>query len=631
MYLDTTITLFMKKLLLRAALFAAVFLLSVDSFSQNVGIGTSSPSSSAVLDVSATNKGMLIPRVTAAQRLLIAPVNGLMVYDLDSSSLFIYETTAWKRLRAISNLSTLVSGSNINDVLVWNGTQWVVTPKCSLFTYYFRDEDGDGYGDKYRPVAGCSPLAGFVSDSTDCNDLNPSAYPGASEICNGLDDDCDGVVDEGCLKVNLLGNGSGVVSSTPAGIACPSDCNEQFSPATIVTLTAVPNAGSVFSGWTGSCSGTGTCVLSMSTAHTANATFTLQQFLLTVNTAGTGTGSVSSTPAGISCPADCSELYNYGELVTLNATAGVGSTFTGWSGACSGTGPCVVTIDAVKNVTANFDLMSYNLNVVKPGTGSGVVSSTPAGISCGADCNESYTHGTLVTLTAVASVGSTFSGWSGACSGTGTCVVTMDGAKNVSATFTLQQFAMTVTKSGAGSGTVSSTPSGISCGADCFELFDYGTTVTLTAIPDAGSTFTGWSGACTGTAPCVVSVTSTTNVQASFALNSYPLTVTKTGSGGGTVTSSPTGINCGADCTENYTHGTLVTLTATANPGNSFAGWSGACTGTGSCVVNMITARSVTATFTFPEPEPLPVPQQPDYTWQSVRNTVIPVRPAATK
>ena len=623
----------MKKLLLAAALFAACLLFSNKSFSQNVGIGTNSPNSSAMLDVSATNKGILIPRVTAAQRLLIAPVNGLMVYDLDSSSLFIYEASSWKRLRAISNLSTLVSGTAIDDVLVWNGSQWVVTPKCSLFTYYFRDQDGDGFGDKYRPVAGCTPLPGFVSDSADCDDTNPSAYPGATEICNGIDDDCDGVVDEGCLKVNVLGNGSGGVSSSPAGIVCPSDCSEQFSPSTIVTLMALPNAGSVFSGWSGGgCSGTGTCVVSMATAQTVNAVFTLQQFQLTVNTAGAGTGSVSSSPAGINCPPDCSELYNYGDLVTLSATAGFGSTFTGWSGACTGTGPCVVSMDAARTVTANFDLMSYNLNVVKPGNGTGTVTSSPAGISCGADCNESYSHGTIVTLTATASVGSAFSGWSGSgCSGTGSCVVTMDAAKNVSATFTLNQYAVTVIKSGTGSGTVTSSPSGINCGADCFELYDHGTTVTLSAVPDAGSTFAGWSGACSGTGPCVVNVTSPTNVTATFVLNTYALTVTKTGSGSGTVTSSPTGINCGVDCSEFYTHGTIVTLTATASPGNSFAGWSGACTGSGTCVVSMTTARAVTATFTFPEPEPLPVPQQPDYTWQAIRNTTIPVRPEPNK
>jgi probable HAF family extracellular repeat protein len=78
----------------------------------------------------------------------------------------------------------------------------------------------------------------------------------------------------------------------------------------------------------------------------------------------------------------------------------------------------------------------------------------------------------------------------------------------------------------------------------------------------------------------------------------FTLSVVKSGTGSGTVTSSPVGIACGSDCSEAYGSGTSVTLTAKPGRGSSFAGWSGACTGTGSCVVSMTEARSVTATFT---------------------------------
>lgn len=78
----------------------------------------------------------------------------------------------------------------------------------------------------------------------------------------------------------------------------------------------------------------------------------------------------------------------------------------------------------------------------------------------------------------------------------------------------------------------------------------------------------------------------------------YTLTVSRAGDGSGTVISSPTGINCGADCTAPYNSGTLVTLTATPASGSIFTGWSGGvCSGTGSCTVTMDTAKSVTATF----------------------------------
>jgi uncharacterized repeat protein (TIGR02543 family) len=73
--------------------------------------------------------------------------------------------------------------------------------------------------------------------------------------------------------------------------------------------------------------------------------------------------------------------------------------------------------------------------VSKSGAGSGVVGSNPAGINCGGDCSEAYRHGTVVTLTATADTGSTFAGWSGACTGSGACSVTMDGNKSVTATF----------------------------------------------------------------------------------------------------------------------------------------------------------------------------------------------------
>ncbi len=79
---------------------------------------------------------------------------------------------------------------------------------------------------------------------------------------------------------------------------------------------------------------------------------------------------------------------------------------------------------------------------------------------------------------------------------------------------------------------------------------------------------------------------------------SYTLSVSKTGSGTGTVTSNPAGINCGATCSASYNSGTSVTLTATPDSGSTFTGWSGDCTGTGTCIVSMTSAKSVTASFT---------------------------------
>ncbi|CAK0742141.1 hypothetical protein CCP3SC5AM1_100021 [Gammaproteobacteria bacterium] len=162
---------------------------------------------------------------------------------------------------------------------------------------------------------------------------------------------------------------------------------------------------------------------------------------------------------------------------------------------------------------------------------------------------------------------------------------------------------LTISKSGAGAGKVTSSPAGINCGTDCNESYAHGTKVTLTATANSGSTFSGWSGGgCSGTGVCVVTMNAAMTVTATFHPVTHSLIVLKSGVGMGTISSNPAGINCGTDCNENYAHGTKVTLTATANPGSIFSGWSGGgCAGTGVCLVTMNAAITVTATFVAPD------------------------------
>jgi hypothetical protein len=153
------------------------------------------------------------------------------------------------------------------------------------------------------------------------------------------------------------------------------------------------------------------------------------------------------------------------------------------------------------------------LTVIK--VGHGIVTSVPLGIYCDANCNADFIEGESVVLTAQPDPGSDFTGWYGACSGTGTCGVTMKKDQVIAAIFTKRN-SLSVSKSGTGTGTVTSAPPGISCGADCSEVFTEGESVILAAHPDTGFVFTGWSGACSGTGKCVVTMNQDESVEAAF-------------------------------------------------------------------------------------------------------------------
>jgi Divergent InlB B-repeat domain len=332
------------------------------------------------------------------------------------------------------------------------------------------------------------------------------------------------------------------------------------------------------------------------------------EYALTVTKAGTGTGTVECK-VGAGALGACAAKYPEGTKVALTATAAAGSTlFAGWSEACTGTGSCEVTMTAAMKVTATFNKSAteYALTVTKAGSGTGTVECN-TGLGAGL-CASFYPAGTKVKLTETPAGGSTFAGWSEACSGTGSCEVTMTAAMKATATFNfavVSKYPLTITKAGTGTGTVQCN-TGSGAGA-CAAEYNEGTKVTLTATAAAGSTFAGWSvsgqpGACPGTGSCEVTISAATSVIAWFNTTpvKFPLTITKAGSGSGTVECN-TGSGAGA-CASEYNAGTVVTLTATAAAGSTFAGWSGACTGTGSCEVTISAAKSVTATFTTKNP-----------------------------
>jgi hypothetical protein len=167
---------------------------------------------------------------------------------------------------------------------------------------------------------------------------------------------------------------------------------------------------------------------------------------LKVGKTGAGSGVVQSSPTGIDCGVDCGEEFAEGTTITLSAEPARGSRFAGWNGAgCSGTGPCRLTATGPQTVTARFMKAGPTLTVRKAGDGDGKVISSPPGIDCGKDCGEAYPPGTRVRLKAVPASGSVFQGWTGkGCSGKGNCQVTLQGAKEVTATFTRRSRAATM-------------------------------------------------------------------------------------------------------------------------------------------------------------------------------------------
>lgn len=330
-------------------------------------------------------------------------------------------------------------------------------------------------------------------------------------------------------------------------------------------------------------------------------TIPLPSYPLDTARSGSGSGSLSSSPGGISCGAACSASFPAGTAVTLTASADASSVFTGWSGACSGTGPCIVTMDAPKSVTAAFAIKSFIITA-SAGAGGSIAPGGPV----------SVTYGGSRTFTITPS------------QGFGVATVFVDGnavGSPISYTFTnvtanhsieavFSANAFTVTPAAGPGGSISpSSP----------RTADGNAVLSFQVTPNSGFTIASVSG-CGGsldgstytTAPIIADCT----VSAFFtALRPTTLAVEKTGNG--TVVSSPAGIDCGAACTADFAPGTTVTLEARPAPGWAFEAWNGTCDGSGTCTIVMDSGRSVTASFTDAQKPLLSISSLPDGSFTS--------------
>ncbi len=294
----------------------------------------------------------------------------------------------------------------------------------------------------------------------------------------------------------------------------------------------------------------------------------------TFNATSAGNGTVDWTPKKAS--------YASGEQITVTATPNTGYAFKNWTGDLTSTvNPLVFPISGNTSIVANFEgTQLYTLSVSVPG-GGGSVTKSPD--------QTSYTSGTVVTLTAVPAAGKQFITWGGDASGTNPVTqVTMTGNKAVSATFADDGEPLTINVSPPEGGSVTRQPDQ--------DYYLPGAQVTLTAVPNSGWTFEGWSGDANGTdSTTVVTIGADgADVTATFSPPStFTLTTSTAGSGSGTITAIPQ--------KPEYTFGEVVKLTAAPGSGSAFAGWSGSVTGASNPLsVTMNSDMNIVATFIVP-------------------------------
>ncbi len=344
----------------------------------------------------------------------------------------------------------------------------------------------------------------------------------------------------------------------------------------VLSIAATPATGWRFSGWSGALSGsTATQSLTMDSSKVVTATFTQNQY--TLNTGVSGNGSIIRNPDQIT--------YVYGDVVSVQAAPDPGYAFQSWSGDLSGSGGGQnLTIDGNKSVTALFVTAVYTVGTSVAGNGSIVLDPDQA----------TYAYGDVISVTAVPAKGWHFAEWQAGLSGvTATQALTITDSTNVVALFEPDNYNLNTGWIGNGSVVVDPDK----------DQYVVGEVVTITAVPDTGYAFLGWSEEFTDTLfstgmTTTLTMTENKSILANFGLPTYPLNVYTDGTGSGVVISDPPGIDCGADCSEPLSIGAVITLTATTDPDSTFAGWSGDMVSAANPVtLTMDSSKLITATF----------------------------------
>ncbi len=267
-------------------------------------------------------------------------------------------------------------------------------------------------------------------------------------------------------------------------------------------------------------------------------------FTLTTTADPAAGGSIALDPAG--------PTYNSGTEVTVTATANTGYTFDSWTGDYLGNGnPITITMNADKSVTAVFTngVDTYTLTTAASPTEGGSIALDPAG--------PTYNSGTEVTVTAEPATGYTFGVWGGDVSdNTNPATITMDADKSVTAYFIEEQTEYTVTFQAGANGSITGTlEQTVAAGGDATEV---------SAVPDTGYVFSGWTGGYTGTENplTITGVSSDMTITANFIADDAPvaesgsLEVTRGASADGTL--SATGTSLTYSIVTDPTEGTIT-------------------------------------------------------------------------
>ena len=422
------------------------------------------------------------------------------------------------------------------------------------------------------------------------------------------------------LEVTVVGSGG--IASSPPGVNCSTGtCTHEFKEGKAVTLTANPSPHQHFVAWSGVDAGSctsltaPTCELTMSAPRSITAEFAPNMRTLTVTP--TGPGSVSAASGEISACEEsggvCVGEYQEGSTVTLLANPGIHHHVVWGAGECTAepsADECEIELPPRStSVQVSFPINLHHLTIDHTGLGSVDASEGPiANCSAAAGvCTGLYDEASTVVLTATPEAHKHVVWGNGSCEaergpGNDECEIEIGTADRVvEVSFPANKHLLTLTPVGQGSvrtnsGAIKHCTSG---GGSCTGEYLEAATVTLLASPGVHQEVS-WSG-CTETQGNVCRVTIgavDATVEANFSEITHTVSVTKHGSGDGTVTADRGAIVCGSICSAVYPETGIVTLTAAPAAHSRFDGWSGAgCSGTGPCVVSAEADQTVAATF----------------------------------